>query len=126
MLSGIFAGLSIFISCLGLFGVAAHISENRTKEIGIRKVLGASIASVVKLMTKEFLMLVILSFLIAAPLGWWTMNKWLQGFTYRINIGWLSFLIAGSLAATIAVLTVSFHALKAAISNPVTAIRTVD
>jgi putative ABC transport system permease protein len=123
-LAGIFAGLTIFISCLGLFGLAAFMAENRSKEIGIRKVLGASIGRVVESLTKEFAALVMLAFLIAVPASWWIMNKWLQDFTYRIDIHWWTLTLAGLLAMTIALLTVSFHAIKAALANPVKSLRT--
>lgn len=122
-LAALFAGLTIAISCLGLFGLAAYMAENRSKEIGIRKVLGASVASLIQLLTKEFVVLVIVAILIAAPIGWYAMNKWLQDFTYRISISWLTFVMAGVLAIVITVLTVSFQAVKAAVVNPVKSIR---
>jgi ABC-type antimicrobial peptide transport system permease subunit len=118
-LSGIFASLAIFISCLGLFGLAAYTAERRTKEIGIRKVLGASVTGVVRLLSKEFIQLVALSCLIAFPIGQWAMNNWLQGYEYRINIHWWVFALAGVTALVIALVTVSFQAIKAAIVNPV-------
>ena len=123
-LAGIFAGLTIFISCLGLFGLAAFLAENRSKEIGIRKTLGASVSSVVRLLTKEFAGLVTLAFLIATPISWWAMNKWLADSSYRIDIHWWTLVLAGFLAMMIAVLTVSFHAIKAALANPVDSLRT--
>lgn len=123
-LAAVFAGLTIFISCLGLFGLAAYMAENRSKEIGIRKVLGANVAGIVKMLSKEFVILVIIAIAIATPIGWWAMNKWLQDFTYRINVGWLTFAIAGLIAIVIAVLTVSFQAIKAAVANPVKSLRT--
>lgn len=122
-LAMIFAVLAIFISCLGLFGLAAYTAERRTKEIGIRKVLGASANGLAGLLSKDFLKLVAISCLIAFPLGWWMMNTWLQTYAYRIKINWMIFLIAGLLAITIALLTVSFQAVKAAISNPVKSLR---
>jgi ABC-type antimicrobial peptide transport system permease subunit len=122
-LSGVFAGLAIFISCLGLFGLAAYTAERRTKEIGIRKVLGASVAGITRLLTKDFLRLVLLSALIAFPLAWWAMNKWLQGYTYRITISWWIFLAAGVAAMAIALITISFQSVKAALSNPVKNLR---
>ncbi|HEX6426501.1 MAG TPA: ABC transporter permease [Niastella sp.] len=122
-LAGIFAGLTIFISCLGLFGLAAFMAERRTKEVGIRKVLGASVANLWMLLSKEFVLLVILSSLIASPLALWLMHNWLQKYDYRISInGWV-FAIAGLLAVIIALGTVSAQAVKAALANPVKALR---
>lgn len=123
-LSRVFALLTILISCLGLLGLAAYTAERRTKEIGIRKVLGATVANVITLLSKDFLRLVGISALIAFPLAWWFMNKWLQDFAYRINISWWVFVFAGVLASIIALLTVSFQAIKAAIANPVKSLRT--
>jgi len=123
-LAGIFAGLAIFISCLGLFGLAMFMAERRTKEIGIRKVLGASIANLWALLSKEFLLLVMLGCFIASPLAFWVMKNWLQKYEYRIDIRWWVFAIAGMLAVVIALLTVSAQAIKAAISNPVKSLRT--
>ncbi|MEO7313778.1 MAG: ABC transporter permease [Ginsengibacter sp.] len=122
-LAGLFAGLTIFISCLGLFGLAAFMAENRSKEIGIRKVLGANVTGIIKLLSREFVLLVTISIGIAVPVGWWAMNKWLEDFTYRINIGWQVFAITGVMAIVIALLAVSFHAVKAAIANPVKSLR---
>ena len=123
-LSRVFALLTILISCLGLLGLAAYTAERRTKEIGIRKVLGATVGNVIALLSKDFLRLVGISALVAFPLAWWVMNKWLQDFAYRINISWWVFVIAGVLAVVIALLTVSFQAIKAAIANPVKSLRT--
>ena len=123
-LAGIFSILAIFISCLGLFGLAAYTAERRTKEIGIRKVLGASITGVAGLVSKEFLQLVGISCLIAFPVAWWMMKNWLESYAYRINISWIVFVVAGVLALLIALLTVSFQAIKAAIANPVDSLRT--
>ncbi|HEY4107836.1 ABC transporter permease [Puia sp.] len=120
---GIFAGLTIFVACLGLFGLATFTAEQRTKEIGIRKVLGANTASVVALLSKDFLRLVGLAFGIAAPLAWWGMNKWLQDFAYRITIGWWVFFLAGMLAMLITLVTVSFRAIRAANANPINSLR---
>jgi len=122
-LAFIFAGLTIFISCLGLFGLASYMAENRSKEIGIRKVLGASVAGIAQMLTREFVALVIIAIVIATPVAWWAMNKWLQDFTYRISIGWLTFVIAGLVAIIIAVLTVSMQSVKAALANPVKSIK---
>jgi putative ABC transport system permease protein len=117
-------GISVFLACLGLFGLAALAVVNRTKEIGIRKVLGASLATIVKLLTKDFLKLVIVALVIAAPFSWYFMNKWLQDFAYRISIGWWVFIAAGSLAIVIASATIGFQAIRAAIANPVKSLRT--
>jgi len=123
-LSGYFSFLAIFISCLGLLGLAMFTAEQRTKEIGIRKVLGASTSSLFALLSKEFLQFVFLALLIASPLAWLMMNKWLQDYSYRINISWWIFVLAGSIAILIALVTVSFQAIKAAIANPVKSLRT--
>lgn len=123
ILSRYFAGLAILISCLGLFGLAAFNAEVRTKEIGIRKVLGASVSHVMFLLSKDFFKLVILAVVIAFPLSWWAMNNWLNGFEYKIDIGANVFLSAFAVIALITILTVSFHAIKAAISNPVKSLR---
>ena len=120
----IFSVLIIFVACLGLFGLATYTAEQRTKEIGIRKVLGASVTQVTQMLSKEFLKLVLIASLIAFPAAWWAMNKWLQSFAYRINISWWVFVVAGFTALLIALLTVSFQAIKAAIANPVKSLRT--
>ena len=119
-----FTFIAILIACLGLFGLSAFSAEQRTREIGIRKLLGASVQSVLMLVSKEFLSLVIIAFIISIPLTWWGMHKWLQDFAYRINISWWIFAIAGILAIFIAALTVSFQAIKAAVSNPAKSLRT--
>jgi len=123
-LAGFFAVLAIIISCLGLFGLTSFVAEQRKKEIGVRKVLGASVFSVWNLLSKDFIGLVGISFLIAVPLAWYGMHKWLQDYTYRINISWGIFLIAGIIAITIALVTVSFQAIRAAVANPVKSLRT--
>lgn len=123
-LANFFALLAIFISCLGLLGLATFTAEQRTKEIGIRKVLGASVSSVVGLLVKDFLKLVLLAIVISSPLAWWTMHAWLQGFAYRIDLAWWMFAWAGLLAIGIALLTVSFQSVKAALMNPVKSLRT--
>lgn len=123
-LSGIFAGLTIFISCLGLFGLAAFMAERRTKEIGIRKVLGASVANLWMLLSREFVMLVLIACAIASPIAFWLMNNWLEKYDYRISIALWVFAVAGIAALLIAVLTVSSQAIKAAIANPVKSLRT--
>ena len=123
-LAALFAGLTIFISCLGLFGLATYMAENRIKEIGIRKVLGASVTGLTALLSKDFVRLVIISFLIASPLSYWGMYKWLQDYTYRVSIHWWVFASAALVSIFIAILTVSYQAIKAALSNPVKSLRT--
>ncbi len=123
-LSQIFALLAILISCLGLFGLSAYTAEQRRKEIGVRKVLGASVTSIVKLLSKDFLKLVLISIAIAVPIAWLTMSDWLQDFAYRIEINWWIFIIAGFVAILIALATVSFQAIKSAIANPVDSLKT--
>ena len=122
-LATLFAILTIIISCLGLFGLASYMAENRTREIGIRKVLGASVTTITRLLSIDFLKLVIIAFVIAAPLGFWAMYSWLQDFPYRISIGWWVFALAGMIAVFIALATVSFQAIKAALGNPVKSLR---
>ena len=122
-LLGIFAGLTILVACLGLFGLATFTAEQRTKEIGIRKVLGASVAGVVALLSKDFLKLVLLAFIIASPLAWYAMDKWLQDFAYRINLNVWIFLVAALIAVLITIITVSFQAVKAARANPVQSLK---
>ena len=119
-----FTIMAILISCLGLFGLAAFSAEQRKKEIGVRKVLGASVSEVVALLSKDFLKLVVIAILIATPVAWWAMNKWLQAFVYRVEISWWMFGLAGCIAVIIAMITVSFQAIKAAIENPVKSLRT--
>ncbi|WP_281541442.1 ABC transporter permease [Maribacter aestuarii] len=123
-LSKIFAVLAVIISCLGLFGLSIFTAEQRRKEIGVRKVLGASVSGIVNLLSKDFMKLVFISILIAIPLAWYAMQNWLESFAYRIEINWLVFVIAGAVAITIALLTVSFQAIKAANANPVKSLRT--
>lgn len=118
-----FTFMAIFISCLGLFGLAAFSADQRSKEIGIRKVLGAGIPGIVQLLSGDFLKLVIVAFLIATPISWWAMHQWLQGFAYRVEIQWWMFTLAGLMAMFIAVFTVSFQAIKAAMVNPVKSLR---
>ena len=119
-----FAVFAIFIACLGLFGLVTYAAEQRIKEIGIRKVLGAKIGEIVTMIAKDFLKLVLISSVVAFPVAWWAMNKWLQSFAYRINISWWVFVVAGLLTIAIALITVSFQAIKAAIANPVKSLRT--
>jgi putative ABC transport system permease protein len=120
----IFAVLTIFVACLGLFGLVTYTAEQRTKEIGIRKVLGSSVLQIVSLLTKDFLKLIIISFLIAFPLGFYLMNKWLQDFAYRIEISVWSIFLAALLTSVVALLTISFKSIRAAIANPVDSLKT--
>jgi putative ABC transport system permease protein len=122
-LANCFAGLAIFISCLGLLGLAMFTAEQRTKEFGIRKVLGAKVSTLFSLLSKDFLVLVLIAFLLASPLAGWAMYKWLQNFAYHIQLEWWVFLLAGALALLIALLTVSFQAIKVAVANPVKSLR---
>ena len=114
---------TIFIACLGLFGLILFVASQRTKEIGIRKVMGATVPNIIILLSKDFMILVLFSNLIAFPIAWYAMNKWLQNFAYRINIGWWTFLLAGVLVLVIALLTVSYQAIRAATANPVESLR---
>ena len=118
-----FAILAIVVACLGLFGLASFIAEQRTKEIGIRKVLGLSMEGIVKLLSKDFVKLVLIAFVIASPVAWYFMNQWLQDFAFRVDIGWWIFALAGVLALAIALLTVSYQAVKSALTNPVKSLR---
>ncbi len=119
-----FAGIAIFISCLGLFGLATFTTGQRVKEIGVRKVLGASVSNIVTLLTSDFLKIVLVSIVLAIPISWYIMNRWLEDYAYRITINWSVFVMAGSLAVMVALLTVSFQAIKAAVRNPVRSLRT--
>ena len=120
----VFTILAIFISCLGLFGLTNFIAEKRTKEIGIRKVIGASVTGIVALLSKGLIKLVIIAILIATPLAWWAMNNWLSDFAYHVEIGWLVFVIAGLASVLIALITISFQAVKAALANPIKSLKT--
>jgi putative ABC transport system permease protein len=119
-----FALLAIIIACLGLFGLATYIAEQRTKEIGIRKVLGASVTNIVRMLSTDFVKLVMLAFVIATPIAWWFMNTWLQDFAFRIELNWWIFAITGVVALIIALITLSFQAIRAAIANPVKSLKT--
>lgn len=119
----VFAFLAILISCLGLYGLAAFTTEQRTKEIGIRKVLGGSVFTLIAMLSKEFARWVLVANVIAWPLAWVAMSRWLQNFEYKIDIGWWVFFVAGGLALLIALVTVSSQAIKAALANPVKALR---
>ena len=119
----LFSSLTIFIACLGLFGLATYTAQQRTKEIGVRKVLGASVGSLVALLSKDFLKLILIALILASPIAWWSMNQWLKDFAYRVEIEWWVFVLAGLLAIGIALLTVSFQSIKAALMNPVKSLR---
>ncbi|HEY8967820.1 MAG TPA: FtsX-like permease family protein, partial [Puia sp.] len=118
-----FTIMAIVISCLGLFGLAAFSAEKRTKEISIRKVLGASNKGIVELLSEDFVKLVAIAFVIATPIAWWAMHRWLQAFVYKVEIQWWMFALAGVSAMTIALFTVGFQAIKAAVANPVKGLR---
>jgi len=122
-LTNISTALAILISCLGLFGLATIIAYQRSKEIGIRKVLGASVSSIVSLLSKDFVKMVFIAILIAAPIVWWATNKWLQDFAYKIDVNWVPFTLGGTIGILAALLTVSYQALKAAKTNPVDSLR---
>jgi len=118
-----FSGLMLFISSLGVFGLVLHAAEQRVKEIGIRKVLGASVTGIVTLLSKDFVKLVLLAIILASPVAWWAMNKWLEDFAYRIEIQNWMFILAGCIALLVALTTVSWQAAKAARANPVDSLR---
>ena len=120
----IFTIMAIFVGCMGLFGLAAFSAEQRTKEIGIRKVLGASVFNIMGLLSKNFVKLVLIASVIAFPVAWWAMNNWLDDFPYRVTISWWIFAIAVVVALVIALITVSFQSIKAATTNPVKSLRT--
>jgi len=119
----IFSALTIFVASLGLFGLATYAAEQRRKEIGVRKVLGATVSQLTQLLSVEFLKLVFIASCIAFPVAWWAMSRWLQSFAYRIEIRWWIFVVAGVAALLVALFTVSFQAIKAAVANPVTSLR---
>ena len=120
---GLFSFLAILIACFGLLGLSAFNVLQRTKEIGIRKVLGASVQNILFILSKDFLKLVLVAFILATPLTWWIMHNWLQDFAYRINIQWWVFALAGLAAFVVALATISFQAIKAAVANPATSLR---
>jgi ABC-type antimicrobial peptide transport system permease subunit len=122
-LAGMFGALAIFISCLGLFGLATYTAQRRSKEIGIRKILGASVNGVATLISADFLRLVILSFIVAFPLAWWMMHQWLQTYEYHTPIHWWVFLAVGALTLVITLATVGFQTMRAALVNPTEALR---
>jgi hypothetical protein len=123
MMAGLFAALAVFISCLGLFGLSAFVAESRIKEIGVRKVLGASVSGIAGLLSIDFVRLVGIAFVLAAPIAWYAMSRWLMDYDYRITMGWAVFALAGMMAVVIALLTVSFQAVRAAMANPVRSLR---
>ena len=118
------AGLCIFISCLGLLGLVMYITNTRTKEIGVRKVLGASVAQIVSLLSKDFIALVMIAFLIALPIAWWAMNNWLHDFVYRTSLSWWVFAVTGGGMLLIAMLILGIRTIKSAVENPVKSLRT--
>jgi putative ABC transport system permease protein len=118
-----FAILAIFIGCLGLYGLITFSIEQKIKEIGVRKVLGASISQIVYMLSKEIIICIVIANIVALPVSWYWMNKWLQDFAYRININWWAFVLSGGIALVIALATVSFQAVKAALANPVDSLR---
>jgi ABC-type antimicrobial peptide transport system permease subunit len=122
-LMGFFSGVAIFLCCMGLLGMIAFLAEQKTKEIGIRKVLGAGTIGIAMLLSGDFVWMILVALLVASPIAWWTMSNWLREFVYRIHIEWWMFAAAGALALLIALLTVSFQAIKAALANPVKALR---
>jgi ABC-type antimicrobial peptide transport system permease subunit len=119
----IFAAIAIFLSCLGLYGLASFMAVQRIKEVGIRKVLGASAGNIVYLFSKEFIMLIAIAFVIATPIAWYFMHQWLEDYAYRIDVSWMIFFVSGIIAIVIALLTISFQAIKAAMANPVKSLR---
>ena len=119
-----FTGIAIFIACLGLFGLSAFTISQRVREIGIRKVLGASVQDIVLTLSKDFMALVLVATVIAFPVAWYAMNHWLDDFAYRISITWTVFVLAGVIAAVVAFLTISIQAVKAAVANPIKSLRT--
>jgi putative ABC transport system permease protein len=123
-LFNVFAAIAILISCLGLFGLATYTAQVRTREIGVRKVLGASVPNIIRLLAADFIKLVLVAIVIATPVAWWLMDKWLQDFAYKAGIGWQVFALAGLTAIGIALFTISFKAIKTAIANPVKSLRT--
>jgi len=120
----LFAGIAIVLACLGLFGLSAYTVQQRFKEIGIRKVLGGSVSNIVITLSRDFILLTCIAILIAIPAAWWASAKWLQGFSYRTSVTWNVFVIAALATILLAIMTVSFQAIKAAIANPVKSLRT--
>ena len=124
LLLAIFAGLTIFVACMGLFGLAMFTAQQRKKEMGIRKVLGASVSNIVALLSKDFIKLVIIAFIMASPIAWYIMNKWLEDYAYRTEIGAWVFVAAAGLSILIAFITISVQSVKSALANPVQSLRT--
>jgi putative ABC transport system permease protein len=120
---GLFTSLAVLVACMGLFGLASFTTLQRTKEIGIRKVLGASVISILKLLYREFAVLILVAFGIAIPIAWYFLTNWLQSYAFRININWISFVLPFIIIALIALITVSFQSLKAAMANPVKSLK---
>ena len=120
---GLFSMLAIFIACIGLLGLAAYLTQQRTKEIGIRKVLGASVGNIVGLLSKDFLLLVVIAMAVGIPVAWYAMTRWLQNFSYSIKLGWWIFALAGLIALAIAFMTVSYQSIRAALANPIKSLR---
>src|SRR6185312_8317619 len=123
VLIGLFAGIAILVSALGLLGLAAFAAEQKVKEIGIRKVLGASIQHIVGMLSLDFVKMVVIASLIAFPIAWWAMNKWLQAFAYKIALSWWIFAVSGAVALVITLITISYQAIKAALANPIRSLR---
>ena len=123
LIFGIFSSLAILVACLGLFGLASFTTAQRRKEIGIRKVLGATVAGITGLLARDFLRIVLVSFVLACPVAWFFMDKWLADFAYRIDLQWWMFLVAGAVAVAVAFLTVSFQSVRAALADPVKSLR---
>jgi putative ABC transport system permease protein len=119
-----FSALAILLACLGLFALAAFAITRRTKEIGIRKVLGASVPGIMRMLSQDFLKLILIAAVLTFPIAWWAMHKWLMDFAYRVTIGWWVFVVAAMAAMLIALIAISFHSIKAAIANPVKSLRT--
>jgi ABC-type antimicrobial peptide transport system permease subunit len=116
-------GLAIFISCLGLLGLVIFVTNQRTKEIGIRKVIGASVAQIVSLLSRDFLKLVLIAFLVAIPIAWWGVNKWMENFAFKTSISWWIFIISGALMTIIALVTLGIQTIRSAMANPVKSLR---
>jgi putative ABC transport system permease protein len=116
--------LAIFIACLGLFGLATFMAQQRVKEIGVRKVLGATVFNIVQMLSSDFIKLVVISAVISFPVAWWAMHRWLQDFAYRTTLNWWVFALAGIIGLIIALATMSFQAIRAALANPVKSLRT--
>jgi putative ABC transport system permease protein len=121
---GLFTSLAILVACLGLFGLASFTTVQRTKEIGIRKVLGASVFQILQLLYREFALLLVIAFVLAVPIAWYVVSNWLQGYAFRTNIHWLYFVLPFVTIVIIALLTVSFQSIRAAVANPVKSLRT--